>query len=311
MGPTEKQRSGHLHAVILAFGLAISAVLVLALVIGLTDDPAMARKDKKAAQQDNAASQDFDPQRDYDQSQASDEHRAYHGAIFIAQVDALEGEDEVSLGGEIEDPPGSTAPTRIVQHYLVTVERTLAGTLSGQVTIVYWGAYDETPETLGFGPLRIGERYLFFAGSAEHAREYTVQAGSGTILITSEQQEQELVDHYLPLIAEADAHAQEVNARATAWAEANAARAGITPSVSIDPEQGPPGTEVIVRGENFSFREATITFGEERTFAEVAVEDGSFRAKITIPQNAQSGVFPIAVDDQRDFATEVAFTVTE
>ena len=303
MGPTENRRSGHLHAVILTFGLVISAALVLALVIGLSGDPAVAKKDKKVAQQEKSASQDFDPQRDYDQSLASDELRAYHGKIFVARVDALEGENE--------EPSGGTAPPLHVQNYVATVERTLVGDASGQVRIVYWGAYDETPDTMGFGPLRIGERYLFFAGDTENGTGYTVQAGSGTILITSEQQEQELVDHYLPLIAEAEVHAQEVNARATAWAEANAARAATTPSVLIDPEQGPPGTQIIVRGENFGFMEATITFGEERTFADVAVEDGSFRAKITIPQNAQSGVFPIAVDDQRDFATEVAFTVTE
>ena len=311
MGPTEKQRSSQLQAVILAFGLVMSAALVLAVAFSLAGDPAVAKKDKKAAQQDKSASQEFDPQRDYDQSQASDEHRAYHGAIFIARVDALEDENEVSLGGEIEEPPGSTAPTRIVQQYLVTVERTLVGDVSGQVGIVYWGAYDETPDTQGFGPLRIGERYLFFAGSADHTREYTVQAGSGTILITSDQQEQELVDKYVPLIAAADADEQAAIAEATAWAEANAARVGIRPSVSIDPEQGPPGAKVTVRGENFGFREATITFGDERTFADVAVDDGSFRTRITIPENAKSGAFPIAVDDPRDFATEVEFTVTE
>ncbi|MDQ2655482.1 MAG: hypothetical protein M3Z20_20830 [Chloroflexota bacterium] len=245
----------------------------------------------------------FDPQRDYDQSQASDEIRAYHGAIFIARVDALEREQlHVSTGA---------APPQHVQHYLVTVERTLAGGMSGQVSVVYWGAYEETPDTLGFGPLRIGERYLFFAGSADHERAYTVQAGSGTILITSDQQEQDLIDHYLPLIAEADIQEKESIAEATGWAEASAARSGITPTVSIDPEEGPPGTEVIVRGEGFNFREVTVSFGKRRTHAEVAVADGSFQTTIRIPRNAPCGVFWITVDDQRTFAAELGFTVTD
>lgn len=303
MGLTTRCGPGYLHSNISALDLTISFVLLFALAMSMTGDQAEARKEKKTSQQANTASQDFDPQRDFDQSQASDEIRAYHGAIFIARVDSLEG--------EAEEPSGGTAPAHQVQRYLATVDRTLAGTMSGQVQIVYWGAYEMTPESMGFGPLRIGERYLFFAGSADNERAYTVQAGSGTILITSDQQEQDLVDHYLPLIAEADAYEQQSIVEATGWAEANAARAGVTPTVTIEPEQGPPGTEVTVRGQDFSFMEATITYGDERTFAEVAVDDGSFRARIAIPENARPGAFPIAVDDQRDFATEVVFTVTE
>jgi hypothetical protein len=99
-------------------------------------------------------------------------------------------------------------------------------------------------------------------------------------------------------------------ARATAWAEANAGCAGITPAVLIDPVQCAPGTQVIVRGEGFGFREVTVSYGKRRTHAEVAVADGSFQAAIGIPRNAPPGVFPIMVDDQRGYTTEVVFTVT-
>ncbi|MFN8662153.1 MAG: hypothetical protein U0075_09700 [Thermomicrobiales bacterium] len=218
-------------------------------------------------------------------------------------MDALEGDEE--------EPSGGSAPARQVQHYLATVERTLAGTMSGQIRIVYAGAYEITPESQGFGPLRIGERYLFFAGSADDERAYTVQAGSGTILITDDEQERHLIDHYLPLIAEAEVHEQAVIASATAWAEANAGRAGVTPTVTIDPEQGPPGTIVVVRGEGFRFLEATVRSGRRGTHAEVAVADGSFQATIKIPRNAPRGAFPIMIDDQRGFIADVVFTVTD
>lgn len=244
----------------------------------------------------------FDPQRDYDQSQASDEHRAYHGAIFIAHVDALEAEAAERSGG--------TAPPHQVQHYQVTVERTLAGTMRGQVRITNWGAYDMAPETLGFGPLRPGERYLFFAGSAEHEGEYTVQAGSGTILITSNQQEQQLVAHFLPLLAVADAREQEAITEATAWAEAVNSRLGHVPSVMLIPSEGPPGTAFIVRGEGFSVREVTVRYGKKHRLAEVAMADGSFQTSIRIPLDWPYGVVWITVDDQRTFTAELGFTVT-
>lgn len=311
MGNTTENASTRSSAIVLIIGIATSAALAVALALGYVGDPVVAKKDvKKSDQQGNAAADDvFDPQRDYDQTRASDEVRAYHGAIFFARVDALEGEDQ--------EPSGGTAPAHHVQHYLATVDRSLVGPVSGQIRIIYLGAYDMSFESGGYGPLRIGERYLFFAGGpanqppTEPQTEFYVQAGTGTILITSDRQEQELVDKYLPLIAQADAHEREVEARATAWAEAREDRAGITPSVTINPEQGAPGTEVTRRGENFGFMEATITFGEERTFADVAINDGSFRTQITIPKDATQGAFPIVIDDQQGFETNAVFTVTE
>jgi hypothetical protein len=257
------------------------------------------RSDRQAGSEE---SDTFDPQRDYDQSLASDELRAYHGNIFFARVDSLEGEEKEHLAEGL-------APHRVLR-YLATVDRSLAGKVAGQVLIVYYGAYDESFESAGFGPLRIGERYLFFAGSDEARTEFYVQAGSGTILITDAQRDKELVDKYTPLIAEAEEHEKNVIARSTAWEAARAARAGTVPQAAISPEQGPPGTAVAVTGQNFAYNEVTIPSGGDAKFAEVRRADGSFEKAIEIPKNAPDGPFEIVVDDQEGFKTKVDFTVT-
>jgi hypothetical protein len=85
-----KRASTQLAALVLVVGLLISSLLASTLELGLAGDPAVATKDKKKTDQQKATAvaEEFDPQRDYDQTQASDEIRAYHGAIFIARATA-------------------------------------------------------------------------------------------------------------------------------------------------------------------------------------------------------------------------------
>ncbi|MFN8592024.1 MAG: hypothetical protein U0031_11250 [Thermomicrobiales bacterium] len=205
------------------------AALTSALLQAPATDPVAAKRDFRAHHCGaTPLARPFDPQLDYDQARASDEIRAYHGAIFVARVDALEG--------ETVQPSGGTAPPHQVQHYLATVDRSLVGQASGQVPIVYLGADDDSFEAAGFGPLRIGERYLFFAGGDRAGTEFYVEAGTGAILITCDQQEEKLVEKYLPLIAEAEQYEQEVIARATRRAEVRDRRMGITPTVTTVPD---------------------------------------------------------------------------
>jgi hypothetical protein len=229
-----KPPSTRLAAVIMVIGLSISTIHAVSLISGSGDGPVVAKNKRKDVQQEGTAQPDnFDPQRDYDQRRTSDELRAYHGAIFFAHVD--------SLAGEHVEPTAEGVPPHRLLTYLVTVDRSLAGNADGQVPIIYFGAYENSFESAGFGPLRIGERYLFFAGGDKGGTEYYVQAGSGTILITSDRQEEHLVKKYLPLIAEADRHEQEAIARATARAEARNERAEPTPIPAVNAEQGAPG----------------------------------------------------------------------
>lgn len=304
MENTTNPPTSRLAAFTLIVGLIAAAVLAGSLVWDPGNASVAAKDKKQANQQDGGGAADgFDPQRDYDQSRASDEIRAYHGAIFFARVDSLEREEDQSVAKGV--------PPHRVLTYLVTADRSLAGEVKGQVPIIYSGAYEETYENGGFGPLRIGERYLFFAGADTAGTEYYVEAGTGAILITSDRQETELVNTYRPLIAEADAHEQEAIARATAWADALQDRAGLTPTASIDPDQGPPGTEVTVKGKNYGFMEVTIDVGDDRTYADVAAEDGSFKTTITIPELAPPGPFKIIVDDEQGSTSDLTFTVTK
>lgn len=301
MKRSNESTSTSFAAVVLA-GLVISALLIVPPASD-RNGAAVIAKGKKFEQRDSAAGGgEFDPQRDYDQERASDEERAYHGAIFVARVDSLERDEEQAVAKDV--------PPHRVLTYLVTVERSLAGEVSGQVSLVYFSAFEETYDNGGFGPLRTGERYLFFAGQDQAETEFNVQAGTGTIPITSDRQEAELVDTFRPLINEADAREQEVIARATVWAEARQARAGIAPEVSIEPGQGLSGTDITVRGANFGFMEATIAFGEDLAFADVSPGDGSFGVEVRIPKDAPAGPFTIRVDDQQGFSAELTFMVT-
>lgn len=266
-----------------------------------------ARLARPVAAQDNQSGkasrgEDFDPQRDV-QEDPFTEQRAYHGQIFFARIDALER--------EMEEPSAEGMPSMLVQHYLVTVDRVLVGTANDQISVSYYGSDEISPESGGFGPLRVGERYLLFAGFNPESGQYPVSAGTGTILIASSEQEEELARGYAPLIEAAEVREQEVRAELRAWEAARESRKGVDPTAEISPERGPPGSEIVVSGLNFGYDEVMILFGDDVAFDRVRIDDGSFRTRIVVPEDAPAGPFPLVVDDEEGFTIDLTFTVTE
>lgn len=241
-----------------------------------------------------------DPQR-ADPSEKPSPIRAYHGSIFFARVDAL--------ARETAEPRPANLPPSFVQHYLVTVDRVLVGDASGQVPITYFDALEFTADNNGFGPLRIGERYLLFAGFSFETGEYLVGAGTGTILVTSAEQEEQLARGYAPLILDAEAHEQLVIAGMRKWIPARAARRGVMPIATLYPTEGPPGSRPRVFGALFRDDGVTIRVGEEVMLDEVDIADGSFRKRIVIPLDAPTGPFPIVITGEDGIGTEVTFNV--
>lgn len=77
-----------------------------------------------------------------------------------------------------------------------------------------------SPDTRTFGPLEVGKRYLFSAGSLTSDGSYPVYAGMGTIQVPNDEVQAQLVKEFSSdLIPTAIAEEREAIEAATAAAE--------------------------------------------------------------------------------------------
>lgn len=232
-----------------------------------------------------------------------DEGRALFANIFVGEI--LE---ETRRGGIPTSDPEIVIP---LVYYNVRVDRVLEGDLKGTVEIsvddVDGGeGVSEYEETRG---LRVGERYLFFAGSLLPSGAYGVTPGLGTIAIEDAKQEEDLVARFERLIPQAE----RADARAQAAARDVVELLPDRPAAaSVEPQSGTIGTEILVVGENFAPGQVLISWDVEGDGTEVIVgDDFAIRQRIAVPEKARPGEHVITITDGYSPPVEIAFRVDD
>ncbi|MCC7021439.1 MAG: hypothetical protein IT338_01345 [Thermomicrobiales bacterium] len=192
--PARTPRSATGLLVSLVVGLSIAAVLLL-----------------QAAAQDNRSTT-FDDVVEEIGGWIELEQHAGFGNIVVGEVLAVLREDAERWSPQ--DVPNA------VIYYRVAVLEALRGDAKGEVSIKYSGADTMSPDTRTFGPLEVGKRYLFSAGSLTSDGSYPVYAGMGTIQVPNDEVQAQLVKEFSSdLIPTAIAEEREAIEAATAAAE--------------------------------------------------------------------------------------------
>ena len=225
----------------------------------------------------------------------TDEGRAQFGQIFIGEVIAVAGEDTIPTSD-----PEDVLPVIL---YDVEVEQTLKGEAAGRVRIWYEGFDYRGPDSKKAEELRIGDRYLFFAGFDPANGWYPVNAGLAVVPINNRGEVADLIATFEPLIQRAERRADRIPAE-------DACEQAGQPVISVEPTEGAQGDTVRVSGANFVRPEVSIWWdgAEERLATGTVADDCSMTVEVTIPK-ADPGDHRIVVRDARAEAAEATFTV--
>lgn len=225
----------------------------------------------------------------------TDEGRARFGQIFVGEVVAMAGEDTIPTSD-----PEDALPVIL---YDVEVEQTLKGEASGRVRIWYEGFEYRGPDAGKVGTLRVGERYLFFAGFDPDKGWYPVNAGLGVLSINSQREATDLVATFEPLIRGAERRSDQLPS-------VDACEEVGQPLITVEPQQGAVGDTVRLTGTNFVRPEVSIWWdGTKDRLATARVgDDCSIAREMTIP-DADPGAHRFIVRDARGQSAEAKITV--
>ena len=225
----------------------------------------------------------------------TNEGRARFGEIFIGEVIAIVGKDTIPTSD-----PEDVLPVIL---YEVQVEQTLKGAPAGRVRIWFEGFDYRGPDSQKAGELRVGERYLFFAGFDPENNWYPVNAGLGVLPVKSDREAATLAATFEPLIREAARRADQVP-------EVDPCEKVGLPTISVEPQQGDAGDEVRVSGNNFVRPEVSIWWDgtEERLTSATTEVDCSIATEVTIPKD-KTGTHRIVVLDARGQSAEATFEI--
>lgn len=293
--PVDSRRIGLLSYVLVVVGLALSAAFVASMTGRAFDTPSPEETTRDAP---IAYDMLIPP---------TDEGRARYGNIFVGEVLKASGEDIIS----------STDPQDKLRAILydVEVEQTLQGDASGRVTIWYEGADYRGPDSGGSGyvhegELKVGERYLFFAGFNDIKNWYPVNATYGVIPVEDDRRAAELVGAFEPLIREAEQLAQQ-EARAVDEID-RCEHPTQSPTISVEPVRGATGDKVRVTGTGFIRPQVSIWWdGMKEKLTSTSVELSCEITKgVTIPK-AVPGKHRIVVQDAGGNTAEATFEVVE
>jgi hypothetical protein len=201
----------------------------------------------------------------------TDEGRTQFGEIFVGEVVAVTGKDEIPTSDPEDDLP--------VIIYDVDVIRTLKGQAADRVQVWYEGFDFKGPDYKSVGELQAGQRYLFFAGFDPDRGWYPVNAGLGVLPIKDDATEADLVATYEPLIRQQERNVEQVLAP-------NPCENAGQPTVAIDQKRGRSGDEITVSAENLAPPEVSLWWdGNDRRLATGTVKgDCSMTAQVTIPK---------------------------
>lgn len=227
----------------------------------------------------------------------TDEGRAEFGQIFIGEVVAIAGEDTIPTSD-----PEDVLPVII---YDVDVKQTLKGQAADRVQVWYEGFDYKGPDYKSAGALRVGERYLFFAGFAPDKGWYPVNAGLGVLPIENDREEADLVATFEPLIRRAEHQPQQIPS-------ADPCERVGQPTITVAPRQGRVGDAVTVSADNLVRPEVSIWWDgtDERLTTAQVDDDCSMTVAIAIPK-ADVGEHTIVVHDARGESASVSLEVIE
>ncbi len=201
--------------------------------------------------------------------------------------------------------------------YTVDVERTLRQAAAdgpeeraakGRVQIEVSGIDLEIARKGRAAPLSVGGRYLFFAG-LNMDKGYLVDSEVGFLPVASDEDAEELIAEFLPLIAQAERvdEAEMASALRTARKEAQ-----LVPAAEIVPTRGAAGSEVVVSGSGFSPAEVLLHWdaGNPETLPVAAVAaDGRFEITLKVPKGLDAGPHTLSVEGLGSDVVELTFHV--
>ena len=210
---------------------------------------------------------------------------AQFGNVVVGRVVGTEGK-------VYEEPEFGHSPNPVL-HYILAIEQTLRGDLSGEMRITYYGADAMTPESRGLGPLEVGKRYILSAGSLLADGTHPVSAGSGTILIEDSRHEARLVTQLTRMIRQHESRQRNAVARTIDVGIGPRSNQCTGADYGIDPAVGPPGIRGWMSGQGY-FAQRVLLYWDETTFLDAARVDwdGTVRAKFRIPPDARPGSIP-------------------
>jgi hypothetical protein len=224
---------------------------------------------------------------------ATNEGRAQFGNIFLGTVIAVSGQETI--------PTSDPEDILRVILYQVQVDQTLQGDAAGQVQVWYEGADYRGPDTAGpgyrhSGELRIGNRYLFFAGFNPETGEYPVNATIGVLPVKNDRHAANLVATFEPVIRDAErkAAAQARQAQGIDPCEHPTA----PPSITVEPGRGTVGDAVRITGGPFIRPEAPVWWDGRRVLLAAApiATDCTTDTVVRIPP-AEPGTYRISIQD--------------
>lgn len=283
--------------VVLPYVLLITGLALSVLLMGSMTSRALGTPTPAGTPGSDAVAYDF-------MVPATNEGRAQFGNMFIGEVVAIAGEDRI--------PTSDPEDILRVILYDVKVEQTLKGDAVGNVQIWYEGADyvgpdAEGPDDTHSGELRVGERYLFFAGFDPETKEYPVNATIGVIPIGNARQAANLVATFTPLIRQAERQSRQPATVDPCEYPTE------SPTITVEPQQGAVGDEVRLTGGPFLRLEVIVQWdalrGERLAVPRVGA-DCSIDLTVTIPK-ADPGEHRIIVQDAGFNQAETIFEVVK